>query len=169
MYETPKPDEKKLLGRSIAFFKDPRDTGSKKSIVKIYRNGKLICAVAGHPQFAEAKKEEKMRLKQQQKQATLDSKNQETRKFRYKLPSKRKLDFNDDKEEYMTIQSTTSSQPAIPTLKEAEFKVDPNITFHAEPEHAGQGSKGGKIGFHMIYDYAEDILDSYKDMGFGSE
>ncbi|KAL8148652.1 hypothetical protein AgCh_005859 [Apium graveolens] len=40
---------------------------------------------------------------------------------------------NDDKEEYIPIQSTTSSQPAIPTLKEVEFKVDPNITFHGEP------------------------------------
>ncbi|KAL8148135.1 hypothetical protein AgCh_005472 [Apium graveolens] len=73
-YETPRPDEKKLLGRSIAFFKDPRDLVLKKMIAKIYTNGKLIRVVAGHPQFAEAKKEEKVRLKQQQKQAFLEAK-----------------------------------------------------------------------------------------------
>ena len=63
MYETPKPDEKKLLGRSIIFFKDPRDLVLKKKIAKIYRNGKMICVVAGHPQFVDAKKAEKVRLK----------------------------------------------------------------------------------------------------------
>ncbi|KAL8148041.1 hypothetical protein AgCh_005398 [Apium graveolens] len=79
MYETPKPDKKKLLGSSITFFKDPRDSVLKKRIAK------------------------------------------------------RKLDFNEDKEEYMPTQSTTTSQLAIPILEEAEFKVDPNITFHDEP------------------------------------
>ncbi|KAL8155044.1 hypothetical protein AgCh_000432 [Apium graveolens] len=64
-YETPRPDGKKLLARSIALSKDPRDTVSKNRIAKIYRNGKLICVVAGHPHFAEAKKEESLRLKQQ--------------------------------------------------------------------------------------------------------
>ncbi|KAL8098430.1 hypothetical protein AgCh_031256 [Apium graveolens] len=76
IYETPKPDEKKLLGRSISYLKDPRDSVLKKRIAKIYRNGKLDCMVVGHPQFAEAKKEEKVRLKQQQRQAALDAKNQ---------------------------------------------------------------------------------------------
>ncbi|KAL8148224.1 hypothetical protein AgCh_005543 [Apium graveolens] len=121
MYETPKPDEKKLLGRSIAFFKDPRDSVLKKTIAKIYMNGKIISVVAGHSQFVEAKKEEKQ------------EKPKQIKIIRYKLPAKRKLDFNEDKEDYMSIQSTTSSQPAIPTVKEVEFKVDPNITFHGEP------------------------------------
>ncbi|KAL8124771.1 hypothetical protein AgCh_012428 [Apium graveolens] len=38
MFETPKPDEKKLLARSIAFFKDPADSVLKRRIAKIYRN-----------------------------------------------------------------------------------------------------------------------------------
>ncbi|KAL8112553.1 hypothetical protein AgCh_020031 [Apium graveolens] len=74
MFETPRPDEKKLLARSIAFFKDPTDSVLKRRIAKIYRNGKEICVVAGHPQFAEAKKEEKERIKQEKKQAALDAK-----------------------------------------------------------------------------------------------
>ena len=74
MYETPKPDEKKLLARSIAFYKDPADLALKRRIAKIFRNGKEICVVAGHPHFAEAKREEKARLKQEKKQAALDAK-----------------------------------------------------------------------------------------------
>ena len=74
VYETPRPDEKKLLARSIAFFKDPIDSVLKRRIAKIYRNGKEICVVAGHPQFVEAKKGEKERIRQEKKQATLDAK-----------------------------------------------------------------------------------------------
>ncbi|KAL8088484.1 hypothetical protein AgCh_038309 [Apium graveolens] len=76
VYATPKPDEEKLLGRSIAYQKDPRDSVLKKRIVKVYKHGKLICVMAGHPQFAEAKKEENVRLKQQKGQVALDAKNQ---------------------------------------------------------------------------------------------
>ncbi|KAL8098546.1 hypothetical protein AgCh_031358 [Apium graveolens] len=67
VYETPNPDEKKLLARSIAFYKDPADSALKRRIAKVFRNGKEICVVAGHPQFAEAKREEKARLKQEKK------------------------------------------------------------------------------------------------------
>jgi len=74
VYETPKPDEKKLLSRSIAFYKDPADSALKRRIAKVFRNGKEICVVAGHPQFAQAKREEKARLKQEKKQAALDAK-----------------------------------------------------------------------------------------------
>ncbi|KAL8120227.1 hypothetical protein AgCh_017390 [Apium graveolens] len=63
VYVTPKPDEEMLLRRSIAYHKDPRDSVLKKRIAKVYRNGKLTCVMAGHPQFAEVKKEEKVRLK----------------------------------------------------------------------------------------------------------
>ncbi|KAL8088859.1 hypothetical protein AgCh_038574 [Apium graveolens] len=80
VYETPKPDEKKLLSRSIAFYKDPVDSASKRRIAKIFRNGKEICVVAGHPQFAQAKREEKARLKQEKKQAALDAKNTKQKK-----------------------------------------------------------------------------------------
>ncbi|KAL8114529.1 hypothetical protein AgCh_021408 [Apium graveolens] len=74
VYETPKSDEKKLLSRSIVFYKDPTDSVSKRRIAKIFRNGKEICVVDGHPQFAQAKREEKARLKQEKKQAALDAK-----------------------------------------------------------------------------------------------
>ncbi|KAL8107131.1 hypothetical protein AgCh_023793 [Apium graveolens] len=129
MYETPKPDEEKLLGRSIAFCKDTRDTESKKRIAKIYINDaknlakKPIITEAYYP--AVTKENLIKEKKEKQKQPK--------RNFRYKLPAKRKLDFSEDKEECMPTQSITSSQPAIPTLEDAEFKVDPNITFHGEP------------------------------------
>ncbi|WP_210199749.1 hypothetical protein, partial [Methylobacterium radiotolerans] len=35
VYETPKPDEKKLLSRSIAFYKDPADSALKRRIAKV--------------------------------------------------------------------------------------------------------------------------------------
>ena len=35
MFETPRPDEKKLFARSIAFYKDPSDSAQKKRIAKI--------------------------------------------------------------------------------------------------------------------------------------
>ena len=73
-YETPRPDEKKLLARSIAFYKDPSDSTLKRRLAKIYRNGKEICAVAGHPMFLESKREEKERIRQEKKQAALDAK-----------------------------------------------------------------------------------------------
>jgi len=73
VYETPKPDDKKLLSRSIVFYKDPADSALKRRIAKFFRNGKEICVVAGHPQFAQAKREEKARLKQEKKQAALDA------------------------------------------------------------------------------------------------
>ena len=80
VYETPKPDEKKLLSRSIALYKDPADSASKRRIAKIFKNGKEICVVAGHPQFAQAKREEKARLKQEKKQAALDAKKTKQKK-----------------------------------------------------------------------------------------
>ncbi|KAL8147928.1 hypothetical protein AgCh_005307 [Apium graveolens] len=99
-YETPRPDEKKLF------------TSGWTST------------------FSKAKKEEKVRLKQQQKQAALEAKNlakkpantevtlpdlttenldegkkeepkQTKRKFRYKIYAKRKIDFNEDKKDYI--------------------------------------------------------------------
>ncbi|KAL8115271.1 hypothetical protein AgCh_021929 [Apium graveolens] len=50
------------------------DSVQKKRIAKIYRNGKDICVVAEHSQFAEAKREEKQRIKQEKKQAALEAK-----------------------------------------------------------------------------------------------
>ncbi|KAL8119380.1 hypothetical protein AgCh_016774 [Apium graveolens] len=67
LFETPRPDKKKLLTRSITFSKDSSDSVQKKRIANIYRNGREICVVAGHPLFVEAKKEEKQRIKQEKK------------------------------------------------------------------------------------------------------
>ena len=59
IYETPKPDEKKLLSRSIIFYKDPVDSASKRRITKIFRNGKEICVVAGHPNLLKQREKKK--------------------------------------------------------------------------------------------------------------
>ncbi|KAL8120932.1 hypothetical protein AgCh_017929 [Apium graveolens] len=106
VYETSKPDEEKLLGRSITYHKDARDSVLKKRNTKIYRHGKLIRVMAGHPQFVEAKKEEK---------------------------SKEEAGFDEEKEEYMPTQSTTTSRPTLPTMEQAEFKVYSDINFHGKP------------------------------------
>ncbi|KAL8133843.1 hypothetical protein AgCh_009056 [Apium graveolens] len=37
VYETPKPDENKLLSRSITFYKDPADSAFKRRIAKVFR------------------------------------------------------------------------------------------------------------------------------------
>lgn len=175
IFETPRLDEKKLLARSIASFKDPTDSVLKRRIAKIYRNGKEICVVAGNPQFAEAKKEEKERIKQEKKQANLDAKKleqkkkqdaiaklqavktateisekqpvtaeardqkmlnepQQTMKPRYKQRIKRKLDFSDEElEDYIPKQSTSTTQTSKPSVVHEEFKVDPTKNFHGEP------------------------------------
>ncbi|XP_074373866.1 uncharacterized protein LOC141714233 [Apium graveolens] len=70
VYATPKPDEKKLLSPSIANHKDPRDSVLKKRVAKIYRHGKLIYVKVGHPQFGEAKREERLRLKSHKSRLT---------------------------------------------------------------------------------------------------
>ena len=74
VYAAPQLDEKKLLGHSIPHIKDPRDSVLKKRIVKVYRHGKEICVMARHPQFPEAKREEKLRLKNQKRQVALEAK-----------------------------------------------------------------------------------------------
>ncbi|KAL8157305.1 hypothetical protein AgCh_002124 [Apium graveolens] len=122
-------DEKKLFARSIALSKDPRDTVSKNIIAKIYRNDaknqakkpaitEAVLPTETSKNLDEGKKEEPKQIK---------------RKFRYKIHAKRKINFDKDKEDYMPAQSIITSQSVIPTVKEAEFKVDPNITFHSDP------------------------------------
>ncbi|KAL8100012.1 hypothetical protein AgCh_032321 [Apium graveolens] len=165
VYETPKPDEKKVLGRSIAFFKDPTDSVLKKRIAKIYRNGKLICVVAGHPQFAEAMKEEKVRLKQQQKHSTTESKmpaeiaesvNEEkqeepkqTKKSRLKFRPKRKLDFDEDKEEYMPTQSSTSRNYGRRRCKREEYMIKEEIKGVQDLSLEAQGLKESVEKMHL--------------------
>ncbi|KAL8148766.1 hypothetical protein AgCh_005941 [Apium graveolens] len=177
VFETPRPDEKKLLARSIAFYKDPTDTVIKRRIAKIYRNSKEICVVVGHPLLVEAKKEEKERIKLEKKQAALDAKkqnqkkeqaaildklqavktttelpvqptvitepkdlkmqeeSQKKRRFRYKLHSKRKVNFNNEEfEDQFPKKPTTTTQTSKPSVVFEEFKVvDPTRNIHGEP------------------------------------
>ncbi|KAL8094885.1 hypothetical protein AgCh_036413 [Apium graveolens] len=110
VYEIPKPDEKKLLSRLIAFYKEPADSASKRRIAKIFKNGKEICVVAGHPQFAQAKREEKARLK--------------------------KLDIVDKElENQFPKESTpTTTQASKPSVVFEDIKVvDPYRNIHGEP------------------------------------
>lgn len=189
VYETPKPDEKKLLARSITFYKDPADSALKRRIAKIFRNDKEICVVAWHPQFAKAKREEKARLKKEKKQADLDAKklkqkkeqadilaklqavkptqqiseqpsetteskdqkmqegHQKKRKFRYKLPSKRKLDFSDEEMEYYFPKESTSTTTRTSMLSVAykEFKIDPSKNFHVNLSFQRMNQYTGRV------------------------
>ncbi|KAL8099250.1 hypothetical protein AgCh_031785 [Apium graveolens] len=122
VYETPRPDEKKLLARSIEFYKDPADSTLKRRLAKFYRNGKEIGVVDGHPMFVEAKKEEKERIRQEKKQTVLDAK---------KLKQKKNDEEMDD---YIPKKSTTSTQTSKPSMVFEEFKVvDPTRNIHGEP------------------------------------
>ncbi|KAL8119783.1 hypothetical protein AgCh_017047 [Apium graveolens] len=117
MFETPKPDEKKLLARSIAFFKDPTDSVQKKRIAKIYRNGKEICVVAGHPQFAAAKKEEKERTKQEKRQDALDAKKLKQKKEQAAIVSK-----------FQAVKAATEiseKQPVVAKVQDEKMQKEP--------------------------------------------
>ncbi|KAL8104610.1 hypothetical protein AgCh_028723 [Apium graveolens] len=87
VYETPNPDEKKLLSR----------------------NGKEICVVAGHPQFAQAKREEKARLKQEKKQAVLDAKKAKQKKEQIAILAKLHA-VNSSQQTYAQPSEITESQ-----------------------------------------------------------
>ncbi|MDV3191318.1 MAG: hypothetical protein Q8832_02690 [Candidatus Phytoplasma australasiaticum] len=92
------------MARSIIFFKDPTDSALKRRIAKIYRNGKEICVVAGHPQFVEAKKEEKERIRQEKKQTALDAK---------KLKQKKEQAANLDKLQAVKTTTEIYVQPSV--------------------------------------------------------
>ncbi|KAL8107959.1 hypothetical protein AgCh_024387 [Apium graveolens] len=66
-YSPPGPDEQKLMKKSIASYKTTKDALLRKRIAKIYRYGKLICIMNGHPKFVEARHEEDLRLKTKSK------------------------------------------------------------------------------------------------------
>ncbi|KAL8132389.1 hypothetical protein AgCh_008038 [Apium graveolens] len=48
-YSPPKPDEDKLMGASVASFKTTKDAMLRTRIARIYRYGKMICVMTGHP------------------------------------------------------------------------------------------------------------------------
>ena len=60
---------------------------------------------------------------------------QQKRKFRYKLHSKRKLNFSDEeKEDHIPKMSITTTQTSKPSVVLEEFKVvDPTRNIHGEP------------------------------------
>ncbi|KAL8113381.1 hypothetical protein AgCh_020631 [Apium graveolens] len=125
------PDEKKLLSRSIAFYKDPADSASKKRIAKIFRNGKEICVVAGHPQFAQAKREEKTRLKQEKKQAALDAKKAKQKKEQIAILAKLHAELENQFPKESTPTTTQASEPSV--VFEDIKVVDPYRNIHGEP------------------------------------
>ncbi|KAL8148108.1 hypothetical protein AgCh_005451 [Apium graveolens] len=151
VFETPKPDGKKLLSRSIAFYKDPADSASKRRIVKIFRNGKEICVIAGHPQFAQAKREEKARLKQEKNssqqipsqppEATESRKQSEEqkkspRKKELARRTKRKLDIVDKEleDQFPQVPTPATTQASKSSVVFEDIKVvDPYRNIHDEP------------------------------------
>ena len=75
-FPLPKADEDKLLGRSIAYLKETMDEAVRRNMAIIFREGKSICVMQGHPKFSIAKKEETKRLKEEAKQLKADKRAQ---------------------------------------------------------------------------------------------
>ncbi|KAL8148136.1 hypothetical protein AgCh_005473 [Apium graveolens] len=67
-FPLPKPDEDKLLGRSIIKLKENMDEAVRRNMAVIFREGKSIYVMQGHPKFSIAKREETKRLKEEAKQ-----------------------------------------------------------------------------------------------------
>ncbi|KAL8120202.1 hypothetical protein AgCh_017375 [Apium graveolens] len=143
MFETPRPDEKKLLARSIAFFKDPTDLVLKRRIAKIYRNGKEICVVAGQPQFAEAKKEEKERIKQKKKHVALDAKRLKQKKKQAAILAK-----------LQAMKTTTEISEKPPVITEAQDQKMLN-----EPQQTKKPRYKQRIKRKL--DFSDEELEDY--------
>ncbi|PZO92733.1 MAG: hypothetical protein DI617_09450, partial [Streptococcus pyogenes] len=62
IFSPPRPDEEKLLADDIKSYKNTQNVVRRARMAKIYRHGKLICVIEGHPGFAIAKREENLRL-----------------------------------------------------------------------------------------------------------
>ncbi|KAL8155478.1 hypothetical protein AgCh_000751 [Apium graveolens] len=123
VYETPKPDEKKLLSRSIAFYKDPADSASKKRIAKIFRNGKEICVPSEIIESQDPKKQ----VEQQKKSPRIKELAKRT---------KRKLDIVDKELEnqFPKESTSTTTQASKPSVIFEDIKVvDPYRNIHGEP------------------------------------
>ena len=55
-FPLPKPDEDKVLGGSIIKHKETNDVMERMNMAIIYREGKSICVMQGHPKFSKAKR-----------------------------------------------------------------------------------------------------------------
>ncbi|KAL8145899.1 hypothetical protein AgCh_003872 [Apium graveolens] len=75
-FPLPKADEDKLLGRSISYLKETMDVAVRRNMAIIFREGKSICMMQGHPKFSIAKREETRRLKEEAKQLKADKRAQ---------------------------------------------------------------------------------------------
>ncbi|KAL8114224.1 hypothetical protein AgCh_021178 [Apium graveolens] len=80
-------------------------------------NGKEICVVAGHPQFVEAKKEEKERIKQEKKQAALDAKKLKQKKKQAAIVAKLHA--------VKTATEISEKQPVIAEAQDQKMHKEP--------------------------------------------
>ncbi|KAL8092892.1 hypothetical protein AgCh_034950 [Apium graveolens] len=57
------------------------------------------------------------------------------RRFRYKLHSKRKVNFNEEglEDQFPKKSTFTTTQTSMPSVAHEEFKIDPSKNFHGEP------------------------------------
>lgn len=123
--------------------------GVKPRMEKIYRHGQLIYVMSGHPMFAQAKREEVLRLEDELDKKQAKGKTQEetekdasrvTKKLEEEIESKKEwqtghrlksgakipsTEVNDEDSQPMPINQTI--------IPEAELKVDPGMNFHGEP------------------------------------
>ncbi|KAL8155490.1 hypothetical protein AgCh_000760 [Apium graveolens] len=131
VYATPKPDEKKLLGHSIANHKDPRDSVLKK------RDAIEAKKQAENP--ANKSKTEKPATKIEiEKPATKtetekhEEPKQKLGKGYKKQRTKRKLVFEEEKEKTIA-NSVYYHKSTMSIMEQAEIKVHPDVNFHGEP------------------------------------
>ena len=75
-FPLPKPDEDKVLGGSIIKHKETMDVAVRRNMAIIFREGKSICVMQGHPKFSIAKREEARRLKEEAKKLKADKRAQ---------------------------------------------------------------------------------------------
>ncbi|KAL8120302.1 hypothetical protein AgCh_017460 [Apium graveolens] len=75
-FPLPKPDEDKFLGGSIIKHKKTNDVVERMNMAIIFREGKSIRVMQGHPKFSKAKREETMRLKEEAKKLKADKRAQ---------------------------------------------------------------------------------------------
>ncbi|KAL8104390.1 hypothetical protein AgCh_028555 [Apium graveolens] len=116
MFEIPRPDEKKLLARSIKIRRKKKRIKQEKKQVALdaekIKQKKEQAAILAKLQAVKSTTEisEKPPVITEAQDQQMQNEPPQKRKFRYKLHSKRKLDFSDEEmEDYIPKQSTTST------------------------------------------------------------
>ncbi|KAL1815431.1 hypothetical protein ACET3Z_018005 [Daucus carota] len=134
------------MGLAIAIYRRTTDVGVKLRMAKIYRHGQLIYVMSGDPMFAQAKREEVLRLEDELDKKQAKGKTQEetekdasrvTKKLEEEIENKKEWQTGHRLKSRAKIPSTElndeDSQP-IPInhtiIPEAELKVDPGMNFH---------------------------------------